>query len=127
MRRATGGVSVRFSRRPRDVLQREQLRHQHAVVRGLGDREMEVAAGAGVGRRVVDDRFRLVEQARSFAMVGGGRVLGGELGGERLDRALRVHHLARADAGEVELHRERLGEQPRIAARRCARRRPRRP
>jgi len=44
-------------------------------------------------------------------------MLGRELGGERLDRALRVHDLGRAHAGEVELHRERLGEQPRIAAR----------
>ena len=44
-------------------------------------------------------------------------MLGRKLGGERLDRALRVHDLGRADAGEVELHRERLGEQARIAAR----------
>ena len=48
-------------------------------------------------------------------LVGG--VLGGKLGGEAFDGALRVHDLGGADAGEVELHRERLGEQPRIAAR----------
>ena len=46
-----------------------------------------------------------------------GGVLGGKLGGEAFDGALRVHDLGGADAGEVELHRERLGEQPRIAAR----------
>ena len=40
-----------------------------------------------------------------------------KLGGEAFDGALRVHDLGGADAGEVELHRERLGEQPRIAAR----------
>ena len=31
-------------RRPRHVLERDELRHQHAVVRGLGDRQMKVAA-----------------------------------------------------------------------------------
>ena len=44
-------------------------------------------------------------------------LLGGELGGEAFDGALRVHDLAGDDAGEIELHRQRLGEQPRIAAR----------
>src|SRR5215470_6797546 len=48
-------------------------------------------------------------------MVGGGATDGGKLGGEALDRALRVHDLADRDAGEVELHGERLGEQPRVA------------
>ncbi len=42
-------------------------------------------------------------------------VLGRELGAERFDGALRVHDLGGAHAGEVELHGERLGEQPRIA------------
>ena len=46
-----------------------------------------------------------------------GRVLGRELGGEAFDRALRVHDLGGGDAGEVELHGERLGEQARIAVR----------
>ena len=46
-----------------------------------------------------------------------GGVLGGKLGGEAFDGALRVHDLGRRDAGEIELHGERLGEQPRIAAR----------
>ena len=46
--------------------------------------------------------------------VGVGGVLGGELGGQALDGALRVHDLGGGDAGEVELHRQRLGEQPRL-------------
>ena len=49
--------------------------------------------------------------------VGVGGVLGRKLGGEAFDGALRVHDLGRADAGQIELHRERLGEQARIAAR----------
>ena len=44
-------------------------------------------------------------------------MLGREFGGECFDRALRVHDFRRGDAGEVELHGERLGEQARIAAR----------
>ena len=50
-------------------------------------------------------------------VIRGGGVLGGEFGGEALDRALRIHDLADGHAGEIELHRERLGEQPRIALR----------
>ena len=42
-------------------------------------------------------------------------LIGGELGGVAFDGALRVHDLGGGDAGEVELHRERLREQPRIA------------
>ena len=53
----------------------------------------------------------------SLRVIGRRRVLGRKLGGERLDRALRVHDLGGAHAGEVELHGERLGEQARIAAR----------
>ena len=52
-----------------------------------------------------------------FGDVVGGGVLGGEFGAERFDRALRVHDLGGGDAGEVELHRERFGEQARIALR----------
>ena len=50
-------------------------------------------------------------------MVLGGGVDRGELGGVAFDRALRVHDLGGADAGEVELHRQRLREQPRVALR----------
>src|SRR3954451_956359 len=50
-------------------------------------------------------------------MIGARRVLGRKFRRKGLDRALRVHDLCCADAGEVELHRECLGEQARIAAR----------
>ena len=57
-----------------------------------------------------------IELAQPRVIVGGG-VDGGKLGREALDGALRVHDLADRDAGEIELHGERLGEQPRIALR----------
>ena len=118
MRCATSGVSVGFSRRPRDVLQRDELHHQHAVVRGLGDRQVEVAARAGCRpRRRRSSPRPSASSCLQPRDVGVGGVLGRELGGEAFDRALRVHDLGGGDAGEVELHRERLGEQPRIAAR----------
>ena len=108
----------RIAPRPGDVLQRDELHHQHAVVRGLGDREMEVAPSCGEAGGVVDGSLRLRRAScRSLRDVLVGGVLGRKLGGEAFDRALRVHDLGGADAGEVELHRERLGEQPRIAAR----------
>ncbi len=50
-------------------------------------------------------------------MIGGGRVLGSKLGTERFDRPLGIHDFANTDADEIELHRQRLGEQPRIAMR----------
>src|SRR5947209_15931774 len=62
-------------------------------------------------------RLGLGEQARELGVIQGGRMLGRKFGCERLNRALRVHDLGRAHAGEVELHGERLGEQPRVAAR----------
>ena len=34
----------RIAPRPRDVLQRDKLHHQHPVMRGFGDREMELGA-----------------------------------------------------------------------------------
>ncbi len=99
------------------MLQRDQLRQQHAIVRGLRHREMEVAAGARVGRVVVDHGLGFGDEARELGVVGGGRVFGGKLGRERFDRALRIHDLGGGDAGEVELHGQRLGEQARVAAR----------
>ena len=42
---------------------------------------------------------------------------GGELRRHAFDRALGVEDFGRGDAGEVELHRQRLGEQARIAGR----------
>ena len=66
---------------------------------------------------VADRGLGLAQQAAQLGDVGGGGVLGGELGAERFDRALRVHDLGGGDAGEVELHGERFGEQARIALR----------
>jgi len=45
------GVIVR---RPRDVLQRDELHHQDAVVGCFGDGEMELARGARKRRDIVD-------------------------------------------------------------------------
>ena len=105
------------ARRPRHVLQRDQLGHQHAVVRRLGDRQVEVAARAGERVEVVDLVLSVLEQRPQFRDVRGGGVFGRKLCGHAFDAALRVHDLAHFDAGELELHRQRLGEQPRIAMR----------
>jgi len=43
------------------------------------------------------------------------RVLGGEFGAERLGGALHVHNFGDTHPGEVELHRQRFGEEARIA------------
>ena len=61
------------------MLQRDELRDQHAIVRGLRDRQMEIAAGARVGRRVVNDGFSFIQQAPEFLVIGGCRMLGGKL------------------------------------------------
>ena len=61
--------------------------------------------------------FRFGDQAAQLCDVGGRGVFGGELGAQRLDRALGVQDLGGGNAGEVELHGERLGEQARIALR----------
>ncbi len=110
------GVHGRVAPRPRHVLQRDQLHHQHAVVRGLGDGEMERGAELGGARGVIQARFGLGDDLAEPRDVVVGGVLGGKLRGEAFDGALRVHDLDRRHAAEVELHRERLGEQPRIAA-----------
>ena len=99
------------------MLQRDELHHQHAVVRGLGDGEMECRAKLGGAGGVVEARLGFDDDLPKLGDVLVGGVLGRQLGGEAFDGALRVHDLGGADAGEVELHRERLGEQPRIAAR----------
>ena len=111
------GVQRRIAARPRHVLQRDQLHHQHAVVRGLRHREVKLGAELREALGVVDRGVRVVDQLRASRDVRLGGVLGGELRGEAFDGALRVHDLGGADAGEVELHGERLGEQPRVAAR----------
>ena len=63
------------------------------------------------------DSSASTQQGAQLGDIGGGRILGGELGAERLDRALRVHDLGGGNAGEIELHGERFGEQARIALR----------
>ena len=78
---------------------------------------MEFRAELREALGVVDRGVRLVDQRAHPRDVRLGGVLGGEFGGEAFDGALRVHDLGGADAGEVELHGERLGEQPRVAAR----------
>ena len=50
-------------------------------------------------------------------MISGSGMLGGELGAERLDRALGIEDFADAHADEIELNGQSLGEQARVAAR----------
>ena len=42
-------------RRPGDVLQRDELHHQHAIVRGLGDGKVKFAPGTCVAADIMDD------------------------------------------------------------------------
>ena len=49
--------------RPGDVLERNELHHQDAVMRGLGDGEMEIARQAGEQVEIGQGGFRLREQA----------------------------------------------------------------
>ena len=92
-----------------------ELAAEHAIVRSLRDREVKVARQPGEGIEVADRLFGLTQQSAQFGDVGGGRILGGELGAERLDGALRIHDLGGGNAGEIELHGERFREQARIA------------
>ena len=50
MARHLGGER-RVLRRPGDVLERDELHHQHAIVRGLGDGEMKFAPAPRKGAR----------------------------------------------------------------------------
>ena len=70
----------------------------------------------GCRPRVGDRRLVLDEDARKLRSPRRRGILGGELGGGGLDRPLRIHHLAHADAGEAQLYRQRFGEQRRVAA-----------
>jgi hypothetical protein len=78
---------------------------------------MEIARQAREGIEVAHDVLGLTQQAAQFGDIGGGGVLGGEFGAQCFDGALRVHDLGRGDAGEIELHGERFGEQARVALR----------
>ncbi len=86
-------------------------------MRRLGDRDVEPLAGAGVAVAIVDHRGALVEQPAQPGEIGVGRIFRREFRRQRLDGALRVHDFLHRGAGEIELHRERVGEQARIAAR----------
>ena len=127
MRRATLGVSVGF-RAGHDTCcseisctTRTRLCDASATARWNSRDERVKAPTSSILRFGIGD-----EIAQPRVILGGG-IDGGELGREALDGALRIHDLARRDAGEIELHRQRLGEQAGIAAERCARRRRTRP
>src|SRR5262245_49184659 len=102
-------------RGPGDVLQRDELHHQDAVVGRLGDREMEFAPRARKAADVVDSALGIGDELAQPGMILGGGIDGGELSGAALDGVLRIHDLADRHAGEIELYRERLGEQAGIA------------
>ena len=86
-------------RGPGDVLQRDELHHQDAVVGRFGDGEMEFARRAREAADVVDSALRLGDELAQPGVILGGGIDGGELGGAALDRALRIHDLARRHAG----------------------------
>ena len=100
----------RIVRGPGDVLQRDELHHQDAVVRRLGDGKVEFARDAGERADVVDPALGIGDERAQPGVIVGGRIGGGELRRQAFDGALRVHDLADRDAGKVELHGERLGE-----------------
>ncbi len=77
MRRATAGVSVVLPQRPGDVIERDKLGDEHAVVRSLGDREVKGAAQARVLVAGMDRLFGISEQALEAGVILGGCVLGG--------------------------------------------------
>src|SRR5947208_639497 len=108
--------------RPGDVLERDELHHQHAVMRGLRDGEVKFAARTRVAADVmdvvlIDFILRLGDQPAQPRMILGGRVQRGKLGRKALDGALRLHDLRYGYAREVELNGERFRKQPRIALR----------
>ena len=51
--------------RPGDVFERYELHDEHTVVRGLGDREMEIARQPGEGVEIADRLFGVAQQARA--------------------------------------------------------------
>ena len=102
---------------PRDVLERDELHQNDAIVRGLGHGEMEIARQPREFVEIADRRFGFTQQPAQFFDILRRGVFGGEFGAKRLNGALRIHDFGRAHAGEVELHGERFGEQARIAVR----------
>ena len=97
MRRATSRGERRLRLGHDTCCSEIELHHQHAVVRGLGDREMERRRRAGEGVDVVDRRLALGEEAREPREVGVGRVLGGELGGDGISTARCASMISRAE------------------------------
>src|SRR5262249_61567201 len=78
---------------------------------------MEFARRAREAGNVVDSALGLRDELAQPDVIRGGGIDRGELRGAALDGALRIHDLADGDAGKVELHGERLGEQAGVAAR----------
>ena len=98
------------------MLKRDELHDQHAVVRSLGNGEVEFAPAARISRHVVDLAFGFRDKLAQARMVRGGCIDRGELGRKRFDCTLRLHDLADRHPGQIELNRERFGKQPGIAA-----------
>ena len=105
----------RIVRGPRHVLERDELHHQDAVVGSLGDGEMEFARGARKGADVIDAALGIRDKLPQPNVIVGGGIHRGELRGEAFDGALRIHDFGDRDAGKVELHGQRLGEQAGVA------------
>jgi hypothetical protein len=111
--RRQGGIA----RRPGDVLQRDQLHDQHAIVRGIGNREMELAPESGERGHVVAPALGIGDELAQPGVILGRGIDRGELGGKAFDGALCVHDLGDRHAGEIELHGQGFGEQAGIAPR----------
>src|SRR6185295_19520684 len=78
---------------------------------------MELQARAGESIKLVELALGFLDKVLQGKNLGRSSVAGSELRGEAFDRALRGHDLLAVDIGELELHRQRLREELRIAAR----------
>ncbi len=72
----------RIAQRPRYVLQRDELNHEHAIVRGFGDGEMELAPEPGEGGNIRDRPLGLGIERVQPGVIRRGAMDGGKLGGE---------------------------------------------
>ena len=63
--------------RPRHVLERNELHDKHAIVRSLGDREVEVARQPGEGIEIADRLSGLTQQDAQLGDVGASCVFRG--------------------------------------------------
>src|SRR5947209_5052006 len=91
------------SRRPRDVLQRDELVMQNAIRRGIRDGEVKFQAEPGEGIAVADSGLRLREQRLQALELCGARVLRRQLGRQALYGVLRDEDFLGFDAGPLEL------------------------